>query len=81
MSNKGIRKLHELDNTVSYEELQAELEDLQGGWRNQKELAEERRFVISKLCGELDSKDAEIALLKDALRKIAEQALKGEPHD
>ena len=45
------------------------MDDKPNGWRNQKELAEERRVEISKLCGELDSKDAEIKQLTILLRK------------
>jgi len=41
------------------------MDDKPNGWRNQKELAEERRVEISKLCDVLDSKDKEITRLFD----------------
>ena len=55
MSNKGIRKLHELDNTVSYEELLAELEDLQGRAYN----CNISNKVINKRNDELQAENAE----------------------
>ena len=89
MSNKGIRKLHELDNTVSYEELQAELDTM----RNERNLALKHATDFAKTC---KSQDAEIDRLKGLLKRAKPtsinggkadlfleitEALKGEPHD
>ena len=70
MTDKYIRP----DSLVGMREKlrqQAEqIADLKGGCRNQKELAEERRVEINRLCDELDSKESENARLKQELNKI-----------
>jgi len=63
MSNKGIRKLHELDNTVSYEQLQAELE----GYK--------QSLTVQQLIG-CDLRD-EIARLKGLLKRAKPTSING----